>query len=65
MADKPSPRLVAKRRAAAEEVCWTVILMMSLGLLPIPYKNRPMLAEPMQKWSDLAAQTGLLAEENS
>jgi hypothetical protein len=39
---------------AANEVCWTVILMMQLGLLEIPLEERPMLADPMAKWSDLA-----------
>lgn len=42
------------RDAAANEVCWTVVLMMHLGMLELPTEDRPLLAEPMQKWADIA-----------
>jgi hypothetical protein len=54
---------VRKRRDAAEEVCWALLLMMGLDLLPIPKEERPLLAEPMQKWADLAAATGQMGEK--
>lgn len=55
-----------RRLEAAEEVCSTLILMMQLGGIDGTGDTeeerkawREMLAEPMQKWSDLAFKTGL------
>lgn len=55
---KVSPYLVSKRRKAAENVCWTVLLMMELGGLEIPLEWREYLAKPMQEWVELAHATG-------
>lgn len=54
---------VRKRRDAAEEVCWAVLLMMGFDLLAIPKEERAMLGEPMQKWADLAEATGQFGEK--
>lgn len=54
----------ARRRDAAEEVCMAVILMMGLGGLEIPLEWRRMLGEPMEKWAELAAETGTLPSAN-
>lgn len=48
------------RRDAAEEVCFTVLLMMAFGELEIPVEARALLAEPMQEWADRAQEGGLL-----
>jgi hypothetical protein len=47
-------RLKKKRLKAAEEVCWTLILMMAFGGLNLPDDERQILANPMEKWSDLS-----------
>lgn len=47
-----------ERLQAAEDVCYTLILMMHIGLLeggPFEHLDvRTMLGEPMEKWSNLA-----------
>lgn len=49
------PEMAAEqRRAAAEDVCFTVLLMMGLGELEIPIEARKWLADPMQKWAGRA-----------
>lgn len=59
--ENPSRYMVGKRRAAAEEVCWTLILMMGCGLLDdVPEGERKMLAEPLQAWANLAYETGIM-----
>jgi hypothetical protein len=50
----------AKRRDAAEQVCWTLMLMMSIGMLELPDASRVMLGNVMEVWSDLAVRTGEL-----
>lgn len=58
----------ARRMAAAEEVCWTLLLMMGFGLLPVEEQaGRDMLADPMMQWADKAVATGLMspAEDES
>lgn len=57
-----SPYVVGKRRSAAEDVCWAIMLMMSLGGLEIDQEWKDFLAKPMQAWADLAAETGILGE---
>lgn len=51
-----------KRLRQAEEVCFCLILMMALGGLDIPQDEKDLLAEPMLKWADLAADAGLIRE---
>jgi hypothetical protein len=59
MSKRVAKKLVKKRRKAAEEVCWRILLMMGLDILPIEdYDSRKLLADPMEKWADLAQQTG-------
>lgn len=50
----------AQRRDAAEEVCWTLMLMMELGGLEIPMEWRKFLSPPMDKWADLCVQTEVM-----
>lgn len=57
---KPSSHLVGKRRSAAEEVCWTLVLMMDLGGLEIEPEWRDYLAGPMGAWTALAVETGVM-----
>lgn len=52
--------LTKKRRDAAEEVCYAVILLMALGFLDVPDAERKLLGEPMQVWANLAEETGKL-----
>lgn len=47
----------ARRRDQAEEVCWSIMLMMELGGLEIPMEWRPILADPMGEWARLATET--------
>jgi hypothetical protein len=45
------------RLALAEEVCYTVLVMMELDMLPsrwLPPEVREFLATPMQKWWEVA-----------
>lgn len=50
-----------RRLRKAEDVCWTVLLMMGLGLLPIENDDaREFLAMPMQTWADEAEEQGIL-----
>lgn len=51
-----------KRYKAAEDVCFSLLLMMDLGMLELPMENRKFLAEPMQIWADLAAEAGILVD---
>jgi hypothetical protein len=49
----------AQRRAAAEQVCWALLIMMELGGLDgVPMDWRPFLTEPLTEWLDLAVDTG-------
>jgi hypothetical protein len=49
----------AQRRYAAEEVCWSLMLMMELGgLEQIPLEWRKLLADPLEKWAKLCEETG-------
>lgn len=53
-----------ERLRAAEEVCWTLILQMGLGILTIDNgREREFLATPMLEWANLAAETGVLRRE--
>lgn len=54
---------VQARLEAAEEVCWTLLLMMALGGLEIPQEWRDYLYGSYGKWTDLAVDTGILATE--
>lgn len=51
-----------ERLAAAEEVCWALMVMIGLGegLEEMPLEWRPWLGEPLQKWAHLAVETGIL-----
>jgi len=53
-------KLVAERKKAAEEVCYTVLLAMALGGLDIPLEDRDFLAKPMEKWTRLCVKTGTM-----
>lgn len=49
-----------KRLEAAEEVCWTVLMMMEFNLIQADgWPDRSILAQPMQDWGQLAHQTEL------
>lgn len=54
--------LTKLRRDQSEEVMWTLLIMMELGMLEIPLEHRSFLGEPFEKWADLAVETGKLAE---
>lgn len=54
---------VRKRRDAAEEVCWTLIIMMQIGMLQIPMEERKWISESFMKWADLAVETGIMNKE--
>lgn len=55
---------VGKRRKAAEDVCWTLMLMMALGGLDdVPMEWRPLLADSLQSWADIAVDTGVMQSE--
>lgn len=52
---------VGKRRSAAEEACWALMLALALGgLEDVPIEWRPLIADPLQRWADLAVQTGVM-----
>jgi hypothetical protein len=52
------------RLRAAEEVCWTLILQMGLGILKVKDPSaREFLATPMLAWADLAAEAGLIRRD--
>lgn len=52
-----------QRLVLAEEVCFTVILGMAFGFLPIKEQElRDYLAAPMQKWADAAVATDVLKD---
>lgn len=55
---------VASRLSAAEEVCWTLLLMMGLGGLEIEKKWRDYLGTTYEKWVTLAVETGVMNEED-
>lgn len=57
---------IGKRRKAAEEVCWALMLMIGLGGLDeVDLEWRKMLGEPMEKWADLAVETGEMKPDAS
>lgn len=57
-------RLERERLKAAEGVCWSILLAMAVGGLDIPLEDRQFLAEPMQKWVDLAVKSKLIREDD-
>lgn len=64
MAGAAAKRLERKRLKAAESVCWSVLLAMSVGGLDIPMEDRQFLAKPMEEWTGLAVKSGLLREDD-
>lgn len=55
----------AQRRAAAEEVCWSLMLMMELGgLEKIDLGWRKVLGDPFGKWAELCVATGHMRDEH-
>ena len=64
MASAAAKRLERQRLKAAEAVCWSVLLAMAVGGLDIPLDDRQFLAEPMQKWVDLAVKSKLIPRED-
>ena len=54
--------LVRKRRDAAEQVCWCLLLMMGLGELELPQASRDWLFDAYRPWADLAVETGIMTE---
>lgn len=60
---KPTPKQVRTRLETAEEVCWTLMLMMGLGGLQLSPGWRTFLGEPLQKWADLASEQGIMNED--
>lgn len=61
---KSEAALVQERLEAAEEVCWTLIVMMQLGGLNIPHAERVFLMNTYGPWVDLAVETGILKERD-
>jgi hypothetical protein len=51
-----------ERLRAAEDVCWSLLLMMKLGGLDISHSWRQYLAKDVQKWVDRAVATGVMKE---
>jgi hypothetical protein len=59
-------KLEKERYKAAEDVCWTLILMMAFGGLDLPDIEREWLGERMQKWSDISDEyEALVAKDQS
>ena len=56
-------QLVRERLEAAEGVCWSLILAMSVGGLDIPMEDRQFLAQPMEKWVSKAVKCGLFKHD--
>lgn len=52
-----------ERLAAAEEVCWTLMLQIDAGGLKIPAEWRAFLGEPLRTWADLAVRDGIMASD--
>lgn len=52
--------LELKRLRAADEVCWSLLLMMAVGALDIPMEEREWLRTTFEPWADLAVETGVL-----
>jgi hypothetical protein len=56
--------LVAQRRYAAEEVCWSLMLVMQLGGMDeIPLEWRKLIADPLMEWCKLCEATGQMKKE--
>lgn len=55
----------ARRDEAANETCWTLLLMMGTGCLNIPREERRWLASRAAVWSDLAHACQRIEEEHS
>ena len=51
---------IRDRLLAAEEFCWAFMLLISLGQVDIPVKDREFLGPSLEKWSDLAIATGVM-----
>lgn len=54
MASAKSKRKKKETLKAAEDVCWTLMLMKTSGWLNLPEDERQLLGKPMQKWLDLS-----------
>ena len=55
---------IRDRLLAAEEFAWAFMILISVGGVDIPEKDREFLAPTLEKWSDLAVQTGVMKEGN-
>jgi hypothetical protein len=51
---------VQERLHAAEDVCWTLLMMMALGGLEIEQEWKDYLFGPYDKWTKLAVDTGVM-----
>jgi hypothetical protein len=51
-----------ERLKAAEDVCWSLMLLMKLGGLDISHSWKQYLAKDMQAWVDKAVATGVMSE---
>jgi hypothetical protein len=47
-------QLEHEQNKAADEVCWTLILMMAFGGLDLPDDERQFLGKRMEEWSDIS-----------
>lgn len=54
------PDPIQTRLELAEDVCWTLLMMMALGGLEIEQEWRDYLAGPYEKWADQAVRTGVM-----
>lgn len=52
-----------ERLEAAEDVCWTLLMMMALGGLELEQEWRDYLTGSYEKWTDLAVATGIMNRE--
>lgn len=55
---------IKDRLLAAEEFAWAFMILISVGGVDIPEKDREFLAPTLEKWSDLAVKTGVMKEGN-
>jgi len=54
-------QLEHERNKAANEVCWTLIIMMAFGGLDLPDDDRQFLGERMERWADISDEYEMLA----
>jgi hypothetical protein len=56
--ERSQAKVMQERLEAADEVCWTLIVMMQLGGLDIPFEERKFLMDTYGPWVQLAVESG-------